>query len=92
MTKPKASAAARGYGAEHQRTRKQLLPSAYGQLCTRCHKPLLEGQKLDLDHNDDRTGYLGFAHQRCNRAAGARKTNAIRRAKSAARVPKDSRW
>jgi hypothetical protein len=31
------------------------------------------GQAFDLDHTDDRRGYLGASHARCNRVAGARK-------------------
>jgi len=67
------------YGGEHQAIRRATLPYAYGQPCARCGRPLLPGQPLDLDHHDDRTGYLGYSHQTCNRAAGARKGNALRR-------------
>src|SRR5829696_472704 len=42
---------------------------------------MLPGQALDLDHTDDRAGYLGFSHSTCNRAAGARLGNARRRAR-----------
>ncbi len=34
------------------------------------------GADWDLDHTDDRRGYLGAAHQKCNRRAGALKRNA----------------
>ena len=71
--KVKASTTARGYGAKHQKLRAQLLPTAYGQPCTRCGRPMLPGQALHFDHTDNRAGYLGFAHAACNRKAGARK-------------------
>jgi hypothetical protein len=36
---------------------------------------------VDLDHTDDRAGYLGLAHRRCNRRDGQRKTTAILKAR-----------
>jgi hypothetical protein len=69
---------ARGYGYTHQVLRRALLPGAYGQTCRHCGETMLPGQALDLDHNDDRTGYRGMAHAACNRRAGANKTNAQR--------------
>lgn len=78
-----------GYGWKHRQAREQLLPYAYGRLCHFCQKPMLRGQKLDLDHTDDRTSYRGMTHASCNRAAGARKTNAARRAE---RDPKSRDW
>lgn len=60
------------YGGDHEAIRRANLPYAYGTPCGRCGRPMLPGQPLDLDHNDDRTGYRGFAHARCNRSAGGR--------------------
>lgn len=60
------------YGGEHQAVRRANLPYAYGAPCGRCGRPMLAGQPLDLDHNDDRVGYRGFAHARCNRSAGGK--------------------
>lgn len=54
---------------------------------------MLPGQPLHLDHTDDRTGYLGFAHAACNRKAGARK--GARKANSKTRtpvIPESTRW
>lgn len=69
----------RGYGYAHRKMRELLLPSAWGKPCTRCGQPLVRGQLVDLDHSDDRTRYLGFAHRTCNQSAGAKKGNARRR-------------
>lgn len=70
----------RGYGADHQRLRAATIDQAYGQPCTRCGQPMVKGQPLDLDHDDDRSGYRGFSHRSCNRQAGAIKRNSRRRA------------
>jgi len=48
--------------------------------CSRCGYPVHPADTWDLDHTDDRTGYLGPAHAHCNRAAGADKVNKKRNA------------
>jgi hypothetical protein len=68
----------RGYGTEHQALRRALIVNAIGQLCPRCGEPMLEWQALDLGHTDDRSGYNGIEHAKCNRAAGGRKGQAGR--------------
>jgi hypothetical protein len=72
------------YDGQHQAVRRAMLPYAVGSVCVRCGRPILPGQPWDLDHTDDRAGYLGPAHQHCNRAAGARLGNARRRQRQAA--------
>ena len=65
---------ARGYGAVHQRARKAALRAMRdGDPCARCGGPMFKSQALHLDHTDDRTGYNGLVHARCNRLAAARK-------------------
>jgi hypothetical protein len=66
-----------GWGNQHQKLRKQLLAQAYGQPCARCGQPMQPWQELHLDHNDDRTGWIGFSHARCNLRAAAKKARAI---------------
>jgi hypothetical protein len=51
-----------------------------GYPCQRCHQPIRAGELWELDHTDDRTGYLGASHRSCNRRAGAAKGNARKRA------------
>jgi hypothetical protein len=35
--------------------------------CARCGEFIQAGAAFDLDHTDDRSGYLGASHQACNR-------------------------
>lgn len=73
--KPTASTTARGYGAEHQKARAELAPRVAAGLenCARCGWQIRPGEPWDLDHTDDRTGYLGASHARCNRATAGRR-------------------
>jgi hypothetical protein len=66
-----------GWGYKHQKLRKALLPTAYGKPCSRCGLPMQPWQELHLDHNDDRTGWLGFSHKACNLRAAAKKARRI---------------
>ena len=63
------------YGYEHQRLRASLIAAAVGQLCILCHRLMLPGQPLDLDHTSDGRGYRGIVHTSCNRSEGARRGN-----------------
>jgi hypothetical protein len=83
------SAAARGYGAAHRarRLQYQRLVAAGGARCARCGKPITPGELWDLGHIDgtNKTEYSGPEHAKCNRAAGARLSNAKRRGTNAKR-------
>ena len=72
---------ARGYNAKHKAERARWVPKvkAGGVQCARCGGLLAPDEPFDLDHTEDRTGYNGPAHVRCNRRAGAIKGNRIRR-------------
>ncbi|QIG57738.1 HNH endonuclease [Arthrobacter phage Shoya] len=74
------STTARGYGATHQRERAKWEPKvkAGGINCARCQEPIPADAQWDLGHNDDRTGYIGPEHVKCNRGAGARNATAVR--------------
>ena len=82
------------YGSQHKKLRAVLLPQAYGTPCVRCGHVMLRGQVLHLDHNDTRTGYLGFSHgsrchicgKRCNLKAAAKKARRIQVARKQGRV------
>lgn len=66
---PPGSSALLGYGRRHRKQRLAALASfRFGDPCARCGQPMLDPpEKLDLDHTDDRTGYLGLSHASCNR-------------------------
>jgi hypothetical protein len=59
----------RGYTAEHDALRAQLVAALDPWApCPRCQQPLgPDAARLDLMHNEDRTGWLGLGHRRCNR-------------------------
>jgi hypothetical protein len=68
----------------HKTLRKRLIADLTrrpGQPCARCGLPMYVTQLLDLDHTDDRAGYLGLSHRACNRRDGQAKTTAILKAK-----------
>lgn len=78
MPRTTGSTTARGYGHVHQKERARWqarLQAGETFPCPRCHRPVVNGMAFDLDHRDDRTGYLGPAHRYCNRRAGAIKGN-----------------
>lgn len=84
------SSTARGYGQAHRKATEAMRPvvEAGGVRCVRCGATIVAGllRRRDgklvrnwvLDHNDDRSGYLGAAHLLCNAKAAARKVNAAR--------------
>jgi hypothetical protein len=59
------------YGGEHRKLRESTIAEAYGQPCSRCGRPMVQGQDLHLDHDDsgDPSSYLGFSHAVCNTTA-----------------------
>lgn len=87
--RPKASATARGYGKLHKQQRAAAAAQHHpADPCARCGHALGPmGPWLHFDHNDARTGYLGFSHggpcpacgQRCNLKAGAQKGRRLQR-------------
>jgi hypothetical protein len=64
----------RGYDGAHNRLRAALVATYHpADPCARCRRPLgPDPTVLDLGHTDDRTGYRGLEHRRCNRGAARR--------------------
>lgn len=75
----RGSRRARGYDADHDRLRRRWKPRVEaGQVCcARCGQRIQPAQAWALDHNDDRTGYLGPSHQLCNGRAGGKAAHRI---------------
>jgi hypothetical protein len=78
---PEASTTARGYGWTHQKERAKWKPyvDAGMCICPRCGQPIQPGSLWDLDHTDDRAGYLGPSHRACNRSTSGRRRRWKRR-------------
>jgi len=75
----RAPRATRGYDAQHDRVRAQLLAAFRpGDPCALCHMPMASKANLDLAHNETRTGWKGLAHRGCNRNTGNAGRNATR--------------
>lgn len=74
----RASSAARGYGAAHQRERANWKPSVEtGEVeCALCGDLIEPGSEWHLDHTPDRQRYRGPAHAHCNRTDGAKRGRA----------------
>jgi hypothetical protein len=77
---PQGSAADRGYDPLHakQRARWAKIVAAGDGYCARCGGHIAPGSDWHLDHRDDRDGYIGPSHARCNISAGARNGNVRR--------------
>ncbi len=81
------------YGAEHQAERRARAARHQAtDPCVRCRRPLGPmSPRLHLDHNEH-GGYLGFAHETCNRKAGAKKGARIVNARGITKTFTPRRW
>lgn len=64
----------RGYGSTHQALRAKwaTIIATRTVPCARCGEPIPQGSEFDLGHTDDRTGWIGPEHAKCNRSAGGK--------------------
>lgn len=70
----------RGYNGQHKQERAKWvakLEAGAEVACARCGEQIKADQAFDLDHTDDRTGYLGPSHTHCNRSVGGRNGAAV---------------
>ena len=69
------------YGPDHWRLRAILAPEVEAGLrdCAYCGERILPGEAWDLGHRENRLGYNGPEHARCNRATAARRQRHSRR-------------
>ena len=81
------STSARGYGAAHQRKRREWqkrIDDGERILCARgCGTVITSEMKWDLGHTDDRTDWTGPECVPCNRSAGGRNGAAVSNAQQA---------
>lgn len=104
-TRPRLSAAARGYGPPHRKLLAAAKAAWYpGQPCARCGQPITSLTMLDrkgeivsavdLGHVDGsgKTMYQGLEHRYCSRSAGARLGNRMRGMRRRARLATSRRW
>jgi hypothetical protein len=85
---PQAPRAERGYGQAHVRERARWAPvvDSGTATCTRCGYGIDPEAPWQLDHRDDRRGWLGPAHSACNLSAGGRKAHRLPPKTSAGRA------
>ena len=76
----KGTTTEKGYGAPHQRLRKQWaqVVEQGGTACARCGYLIVPGTKWHLGHTVDRSAYTGPEHERCNTREGAQRGNRMR--------------
>ncbi len=85
-SRPHLTTTGRGYGWTHQQAKAEACRRYRpGQPCVRCHQPMrvADPRTLHLDHTDDRRGYRGLAHPRCNTRAGQAKSVQARTGRTA---------
>jgi len=77
----RSSTSARGYRTEHRDRRFATVDAAVGSPCVLCGEVMDDPERMHLDHTPDRSGWRGFAHDRCNVTDGARRGGAATRAR-----------
>jgi hypothetical protein len=79
---PKGAQTLAGYGWPHQKLRAKWakVVRAGAAVCSRCGESFGRDEPWDLDHTDDRRGWLGPAHPKCNRATASRPVKRTSRA------------
>jgi hypothetical protein len=77
--KERGTRQARGYDANHdsERAKWARIIDAGGWPCGRCDGRVQPGDDWHLDHTDDRNGYIGPSHARCNLSAAGKAAHGI---------------
>ena len=90
---------AEGYGYPHQRVRAQYAPLvAEGRafccetVCVMPTRWIKPGSEWHLAHNEDRSGYKGPAHAKCNLAERNRRVARTRKRRERPRPPLATGW
>ena len=92
VERQRPSTTARGYGSEHQATRRAWADEIEGGIvsCARCGRRIFPDTPWDLGHSEDRR-MTAPEHARCNRAAAGRAKSRVflEAARGAARKTRD---